>query len=594
MAPRLAFALFYLPYAAQSYESEVSAEARLEQHHHHGHAAAVMRREHLHVSHHHQSSSHHQQSSSRHHHQSSSRHHQTSSRLHQSSHSQHQSHGKALHRLRSHLESSDLSAEDMHRASKAASGPEVPFSDTQEATQQVLLSDTQEATQQVPFSNTQEATQQDVYQMDLTAKDVTAKRYPVINAWACALMCAGHAAYGCCSYFGNTKPAKDEWGFEDETGFCEFTPGNKGVTTISSPEENVEGWKSAHCFPGFGTAKCSQWAEGRCVRTPESVNGSVGLSKWELVWEDHFDEYSCKPDEYGVLRPNPEFWSYEHGYKRGKELQWFQPDNARCKDGALVITAKRERNSWEGDYDEEGKKCVVKNYDPGQNGQQLVDANCDVCGTPDLHYQNPCDLLQNTAGGSGKACDCSSSAQYTSASITTRDKKAFGYGLYEIRAKVDTRSGAWSSWWALGDFEDVLWPKNGEIDILDAFQRMVKGSVIHSDDTGKPKAAVQHAGARVIDRQWERYYHTWQMEWDEKFIAIRIDGEEITRLDLSAADPTRTSFPNPFTTNEKKFFLILTLAVGGHSGGDASLSEFPTDFQVDYIRFWEKRGRTER
>ena len=39
-----------------------------------------------------------------------------------------------------------------------------------------------------------------------------------------------------------------------------------------------------------------------------------------------------------------------------------------------------------------------------------------------------------------------------------------------MRAKIDTRPGAWSSWWAVGDFEDVPWPKNGEIDIMDAFQ----------------------------------------------------------------------------------------------------------------------------
>ena len=39
-----------------------------------------------------------------------------------------------------------------------------------------------------------------------------------------------------------------------------------------------------------------------------------------------------------------------------------------------------------------------------------------------------------------------------------------------MRAKIDTRPGAWSSWWAVGDFLDVPWPKNGEIDIMDAFQ----------------------------------------------------------------------------------------------------------------------------
>ena len=31
--------------------------------------------------------------------------------------------------------------------------------------------------------------------------------------------------------------------------------------------------------------------------------------------------------------------------------------------------------------------------------------------------------------------------------------------MLEMRAKIDTRPGAWSSWWAIGDFENVPWPK---------------------------------------------------------------------------------------------------------------------------------------
>ena len=31
------------------------------------------------------------------------------------------------------------------------------------------------------------------------------------------------------------------------------------------------------------------------------------------------------------------------GYKRGKESQWYQPQNVECREGALVITARREK-----------------------------------------------------------------------------------------------------------------------------------------------------------------------------------------------------------------------------------------------------------
>src|ERR1035437_10051958 len=40
--------------------------------------------------------------------------------------------------------------------------------------------------------------------------------------------------------------------------------------------------------------------------------------------------------------PNPEIWSFETGFKRNDELQWYQSKNASCKDGRLLIEGKKE------------------------------------------------------------------------------------------------------------------------------------------------------------------------------------------------------------------------------------------------------------
>ena len=127
----------------------------------------------------------------------------------------------------------------------------------------------------------------------------------------------------------------------------------------------------------------------------------------------------------------------------------------------------------------------------------------------------------------------------------------FSYGLLEVRAKIDTRTGLWPSMWAVGDFKDaprksrglsrwrfrcfaafelhlpsafppfgassrprgarfsgarssfrldcqVPWPKNGEINIIDAFQGMLKASVIHAGESGLASSAVFHAAARKL------------------------------------------------------------------------------------------------
>ncbi|CAK8997755.1 unnamed protein product [Durusdinium trenchii] len=389
----------------------------------------------------------------------------------------------------------------------------------------------------------------------------------VLSEWACALMCASRAASGCCSYEGGR-------------GLCEFVPGSPAV------DPKAPGWSSATCVPAYGTAKCAPWAVGKCKGRAEPA--AEGLPIWELVWEDQFDSDSCVVDSRGIRRPSPEFWSAEVGYKRGKELQWYQPENAECKNGELVITAKRERQPWE---KPEGSQCrAVAWSDKEQTGQKLDNQSCAVCAPPYFQYYNPCDL-QRQDDMVGPACDCSHTAEFTSASLMTRGKKDFSYGLFELRAKIDTRPGAWPSWWAVGDFDFVPWPKNGEIDILDAFQRTVKASVTHAGESGFASSAIQHAGARMVDRDWEKYYHIWQLEWDERFIEIRVDGESLLKVDLSVADPQRTSWPNPFTRN-KKFFLILGLAIGGHVGGDAAMTAFPVQMHVDYLRVYRKMGST--
>ncbi|CAE7938386.1 Slc8b1 [Symbiodinium sp. KB8] len=407
-------------------------------------------------------------------------------------------------------------------------------------------------------------------------------KFPVVNEWACALMCAGHAKDGCCSYKDNAQRVGDENdgdNSEEDTGLCEFQAGFANIDVKEGDD-----WASAECIAGYETGKCAEWRRGRCNGPAKKEAASLGLPIWELVWEDNFDHLTCVPDRTGILRPNPHYWTPEVGYKRGKELSWYQPENAECKDGRLVITAKREQTKPEA-------KCQLTNYNPSASDPELSDASCNVCGPPQFEYGDPCDLLQNDASGT-PVCDCSGSAEYTSASLLTRGKLEISYGMVEMRAKIDTRQGAWSSLWSVGDFDGVAWPKNGQIDLMDAFQGMVKASVMHAGESGLPSEAIQHAAAVMTTPEWEEVYHTFTMEWDKEFVSLSVDRKEIMRLDLAVADPERTTWPNPFTSEDKKFFLILNLAVGGSSGGDPSESDFPVKLEVDYIKYFQKKSRT--
>lgn len=54
---------------------------------------------------------------------------------------------------------------------------------------------------------------------------------------------------------------------------------------------------------------------------------------YKMVWHDEFDVDG---------KPDPKTWTYEKGFVRNNEEQWYQGDNAEVRDGVLVITAKRD------------------------------------------------------------------------------------------------------------------------------------------------------------------------------------------------------------------------------------------------------------
>ena len=72
----------------------------------------------------------------------------------------------------------------------------------------------------------------------------------------------------------------------------------------------------------------------RCNGGQRCDEGALSRATMSLVWADEFN----KPGP-----PDPTNWTFERGFVRNEELQWYQPENASCRDGMLVIEARRER-----------------------------------------------------------------------------------------------------------------------------------------------------------------------------------------------------------------------------------------------------------
>lgn len=223
--------------------------------------------------------------------------------------------------------------------------------------------------------------------------------------------------------------------------------------------------------------------------------------------------------------PDSTKWGYEvggHGWGN-QELQFYtarRPENARVENGILVIEARRE--NWEG-------------------------------------------------------------SAFTSARLVTRDKAEWQYGRIEVKARVPSGLGTWPAIWMLAATDTLVWPDDGEIDIMEHVghnQGFVHGTIhckkyYHSIGTQKTDTIYV---PDVSDN-----FHVYAVNWDKDSIRVSMDDSTYFRFGNERTGYDAWPFDN-------KFFLLLNIAVGGSWGGQKGVDStiYPRRLEVDYVRVYQK------
>ncbi|HRR34199.1 MAG TPA: glycoside hydrolase family 16 protein [Kiritimatiellia bacterium] len=243
---------------------------------------------------------------------------------------------------------------------------------------------------------------------------------------------------------------------------------------------------------------------------------------WTLVWADEFERDGL---------PDPSKWTYEKGFVRNKEAQYYtvkRAENARVEGGRLIIEGHKEEYT-----------------------------------APD-----------------GKR------ASYTAASVTTDGTFALTYGRVEVKAKLPRGRGMWPAIWMLGtSIHDIGWPRCGEIDIMEfvGHEPSAVHANVHWFDAAKGK--LTSAGGKLHEQNPSDGFHIYAVEWFKDRMDFFYDERLYFSCPLTQAG---TDEANPF---HKPHYLILNLAIGGSWGGQQGIDDsiFPQRYEIDYVRFYQKK-----
>ncbi|MBI1389783.1 MAG: family 16 glycosylhydrolase [bacterium] len=244
---------------------------------------------------------------------------------------------------------------------------------------------------------------------------------------------------------------------------------------------------------------------------------TASANGWKLTWSEEFNKAGA---------PDPATWSYEKGFVRNKEAQYYTVDrreNARVEGGSLIITSRKEE------------------------------------------YEN---------------------GHYTSASLHTNGKKHFQHGRLEIRAQIPTGRGMWPAIWLLGtNIRQVGWPRCGEVDIMEnvGYEPSVIHANVHTAKYNHTKG--NGKGDKItLDKPWEGF-HVYAVEWDEQRMDFFVDDAHYFTYENEGAGETSWPFDGEFYLILNS---AIGGAWGGQKGIDDSI--FPQEFKIDYVRYYQRES----
>lgn len=171
-------------------------------------------------------------------------------------------------------------------------------------------------------------------------------------------------------------------------------------------------------------------------------------------------------------------------------------------------------------------------------------------------------------------------APFLTGGVYTKDKKTFGFGRLEIRAKLNSATGAWPAFWMLP--AEAKWPEGGEIDIMERLSHdNFIYQTVHSDYTQKLGIKDVPPASSVVGMK-PNNYNTYALEKYPDSLVFYINDTKTKNYPR-----IETEFEGQFPFADQEFYLLLDMQLGGSWVGAVNADELPVEMHIDWVRFYE-------
>ncbi len=173
--------------------------------------------------------------------------------------------------------------------------------------------------------------------------------------------------------------------------------------------------------------------------------------------------------------------------------------------------------------------------------------------------------------------------RYSGGHLTTHQRFAQAYGMFEVRARYPKRvgQGVRGAFWLYPEEEAYgRWPRSGEVDVAEwwSHEPTTVAPSLHYPGRNRQVDTGRRCKVKDVSK-----FHVYTVVWSSQRMVFKIDGRACFKRAWAPAWPMVR--PQPF---DQPFALVLSFAVDRLDGRNppTSRTRLPATMAVDYAKVW--------